>query len=278
MTDIQNWAFFENGEVEALSIQAKSLDGVSLQLPAGVYTTFRTYERTKVFDLNAHFKRLEESAEILGRSLRLDQKQLRRAIRIILLGLPDNEHRLRVSVGFKDDIQQIFVSVEPLHLLPKSSYKNGVKVVLSDIHRETPKAKSTTFIQKANAARGNLRGRVNEALMVDERGFILEGLSSNFFAVRSGVVFTADEGILEGITRSLAIASAKALQLEIRFSGVLVSDLDHLDECFITSTSRGVLPVVNVGDIQIGNGKPGQFTRAIAKYFNMLIVSELEEI
>ena len=278
MTDIRTWAILENGDVEVLSIHALTLDEVSLQLPAGVYTTFRTYERTKVLDLGAHFKRLEESAEFLGHPVSLNQEQLRRAIRIVLLGLSKNEYRFRVSVGFKDDIQQIFVSVELLHLLPKSSYENGVNVVLSDIHRETPKAKSTTFIQQANAARSNLRGRLNEALMVDERGIILEGLSSNFFAVRSGVVFTADEGILEGITRSLAIASAKALQLEVRFSGVHVSDLIHLDECFITSTSRGVLPVVNVGNIQIGNEKPGQITRAIAEYFKLLIVSKLEEI
>lgn len=278
MTDTQNWVILENGELEILSIQANSLDGVSLQLPAGVYTTFRTYDRTKVLDLDAHFDRLEKSAGFLGHPLSLNKEQLRRAIRMILLGLSENNHRLRVSVGFKDDFQQIFVSVEPLHLLPKSSYEKGVNVVLSDIHRETPKAKSTTFIQQANAARGNLRGKVNEALMVDWRGIILEGLSSNFFAVRSGVVFTADEGILEGITRSLAIASARALQLEIKWIGVHVSDFLQLDECFITSSSRGVLPVINIGNIQIGDGKPGQITRAIAEYFNMLIVRKLEEI
>lgn len=278
MNVIQTWKVLENGDLETMAVKAMSLDGISLQLPAGVYTTFRTYRRTMSLDLEAHFQRLEESSEILGHFINLDRKKLRNAIRNILLGLSDNEHRLRMSIGFVGDLPRIFVTVESLQILPESAYKNGVKVVLSEINRDTPKAKSTSFIQKSIVARENLPAGVNEALMVNEKGMILEGLSSNFFVVRDGVVFTAGEGVLEGITRSLAIVSSKALQLEIRFTGILISDLPHVDECFITSASRGVLPVVNVGDTQIGDGKPGQITRAISEYFNKLIESKLEEI
>jgi branched-chain amino acid aminotransferase len=254
------------------------LDGISLHLPAGVYTTFRTYRRTMALDLEAHFQRLEESADILGHCLNLDRKKLRYVIRNILLGLSNTEHRLRISIGFVDDSPRIFVTVETLQPLPESEYENGASVILTEVQRETPKAKSTSFIRKADAARGNLLAGVNEALMVDEGGMVLEGLSSNFFAVKNGVVFTAGEGVLEGITRSLVIASIKELQIQITFRGININDMSTLDECFITSASRGVLPVVLVGDLQIGNGKPGQVTRAITGYFNYLIERKIEEI
>lgn len=114
--------------------------------------------------------------------------------------------------------------------------------------------------------------------MLDTDGNILEGLSSNFFGIQNNTLITAEEGVLKGITRSQVLRCAERAGIQVIKKPVNVRDIPLLTEAFITSASRGVLPVVQIETIWIGNGKPGQVTRAIGNLFNQMIEGEIEVI
>jgi branched-chain amino acid aminotransferase len=155
------------------------------------------------------------------------------------------------------------------------------------MHRDNPRAKLTQFIATAAAYRAQLEAGVNEMLMIGEDGSILEGLSSNFFGVVGGVLRSANEGVLNGITRSVVLDLAKAAGIPVELRGVRYQDWPTLDECFITSASRGVLPVIQIDEHVIaplrgrrsaGPGQPGPITRRLVQEFTAWVQKELDEI
>jgi len=275
---IITWQLENNGSIELLSPEAASLDDVTRQLPPGVYTTFRTYHKTKVLHLEEHFNRLEESATLLGKRIQISRPVIRESIRAAILLQHDQPHRIRINVDLQDKPGRLYIILEPLVVLPSKAYRDGVQVIFSHLHRENPTAKSTAFVQKADEERKRLLDGVNEAIMVEPDGNILEGLSSNFFGIQKNALFTAEEGVLKGITRSQVLRCAESAGIQVVKKPVNVKDLPLLTEAFITSASRGVLPVVQIETTRIGNGKPGQNTRAIENLFTQMIEREIEEI
>jgi branched-chain amino acid aminotransferase len=255
------------------------LDGLSIHLPQGGYTTFRTYHRSKVLRLSDHFERLENTAAMAGAPVRLDRPALRAALRRVVDETPiRGELRLRLTLDLEQHIGTVYISVEKLTPPPKAAYRSGVPVVTTRLTRSQPRLKLTDFIAPASEMRHRLPGGVNEALLVNEQGEILEGTSSNFFAVKADQVWTANEGILEGITRSIVLESILNLGIPLRLQPVAVADLAYLQEAWITSASRAVLPVVRIDGVVLGDGKPGRLARLIMQAFAERLESYLESL
>jgi branched-subunit amino acid aminotransferase/4-amino-4-deoxychorismate lyase len=92
-------------------------------------------------------------------------------------------------------------------------------------------------------------------------GAVLEGLSSNFFAIREGALWTEEARALAGVTRSLALEVAESL-LPVRRVAVRRDELPLVDEAFITSVSRELLPVVRIDGRYVDEGRDGPKTTA----------------
>ena len=114
--------------------------------------------------------------------------------------------------------------------------------------------------------------------MVDEDGRILEGLSSSFFAVRGGELWTAESGVLFGTTRAWVLELANELDIIVNLEGAPLDDLEGIEEAFLTSSSRGLLPVRQIQDIVISSGVPGPVTLALMDAYQARLADELEEI
>jgi branched-chain amino acid aminotransferase len=259
--------------------EAASLDEVSLQLPGGAYTTFRTYDHTRALRIQDHMQRLSDSAERTHQQVSLAFTPLRAALRAILEQSPFRDARVRVTLDLETEPGLLYITIEELHALPPAAYLSGVKVTTHILQRENPKAKLTAFITTAAAYRAHLSPGVNETLMVQTDGRILEGLSSNFFGIKGGAMWTAEEGVLSGITRAsvLDIASSR-LGIPVHYDAIRADELEILDECFITSAGRGVLPVVQIDEMVIGKGMPGVVTKRIMVGFEEWIGEKVEEI
>ena len=256
-----------------------SLDAAARFLPDGAYTTFRTYQHNKTISLESHFHRLEETATLAGHSLNVDREMLRKTLRKVISTYSASlELRLRVLIDLEIEIGAIYLAAEPLHALAAEAYKDGVKLITCNFERPNPKAKLTTTMSGVDVLRHNLPPDVNEALMVNEKGFILEGISSNFFAVIAGKVWTAEEGVLSGITRQVVLEEAQRAGLTICLKSVLIAELPTVQEAFITSASRAVLPVRQVDEQIIGVGNPGPVTRLLAQRYSDRILGEAEPI
>ncbi|BCX03813.1 MAG: branched chain amino acid aminotransferase [Candidatus Roseilinea sp.] len=258
-----------------------SLREASGQLPDGAYTTFRTYGGDRVLRLRQHVQRLEESVALLGNPAKLDEAATRQAVAHALraTGYPESRFRLTFAPP------ALFVSVEPFTPYPPSLYESGVWCVSVSLHRDNPHAKSTTFIASAADAYQALPAGAHEGLMIGEDGAVLEGLSSNFFAVMPSaigqeaplVLRTEEARVLAGVTRALVLEVAHEV-LPVITEAVAYGDLPQARECFITSVSREILPVVRVDQIMIGDGKPGPITRALMQRFQALVQREAEPV
>jgi branched-chain amino acid aminotransferase len=256
----------------ALPANVQSLDGASTLLPGGAYTTLRTYAGHKALRFSDHVLRLEQTARLAGQLCSLDEAALRRALRDLLSDIPPaQEVRIRLTLDLERAPGDLYLALEPLVTPPPQAYRQGVRAITCDLHRQLPKAKLTRFIDRSAPLRQSLPPDVNEAIMLDAEGRFLEGLSSNFFAVLDGVLWTAEQDVLVGITRSLVLECARGLGLPLQLEPPRREDLPAFAEAFITSASRGVLPLRQIDQTVIGSVCPGPLTRTLIQAYQTSI-------
>jgi branched-chain amino acid aminotransferase len=122
-----------------------------------------------------------------------------------------------------------------------------------------------------------LREGAVEALMENHRGELCECAQSNIFFVRDGVLLTPpiDAGLLVGVTRQFVLEVAAGAGVAAEERVLRRADLASMDEAFLTSTTKAIVPVVQVGDVRIGPGVPGPTTRRLMDAFEDAIPSRL---
>lgn len=242
-------------------------------LPSGAYSTLRTYRRSRVLRLQDHVRRLSESARLQGRAGDLPLETVRSALARAIEATSYPESRVRLTWA----PPRFFVSVEPFTPLPEALYRDGAWCVTVPLRRDNPHAKDTRFIGAAADAYAHLPAGAHEGLMVAEDGALLEGLSSNFFAVMAGALHTEEDRVLPGLTRSLVLdVAADVLPRAPR--ALRLDEAARAQECFITSASRGVLPVVKIDAVAVGSGAPGPVTREIGKRYLGQVEAEAEDV
>jgi branched-chain amino acid aminotransferase len=255
-----------------------TLDAASRLLPAGVYTTFRTYAGRKILPLEDHIRRLEESARLVGSPISLDQAALQAGLRQAMHCSPGEELRIRITVDLQEEPGTLYFSVAPLRIPSPQDYENGVLAVTCRLQRQNPRAKQTQFITLAETVRRKIPPEANEGLLLDENDFILEGLSSNFFAVKQGEVWTAGEGVLSGIARAAVIQVAEREGPLLRLEKIARAEIPTLQEAFLTSSSRSILPIHQIDETLIGSGRPGPVTQNLVQAYWQEIEKKLVEI
>lgn len=243
----------------------------------GVYTVTNTFETFKVLRLTAHLDRLEDSARRANIPLKLDRGRLRAALRQVIAESGYGDVRFRVTVPAQSP-DELILSVEPFKPLAPEIYANGVKcVTVPDSARHNAAAKTTDWMHQRGQIEQSLPPGIYTALLLDEAGYILEGVSSNFYAVLDGELRSAGQGVLPGIAQQIVYAVAPDV-LPVRRDAVHVDDVPRLTEAFITSSSRGIVPVVEIDGIAIGNSKPGEMTRALRERYLASMRDQLEEL
>lgn len=257
---------------------AASLDEAAKQIPGGAYTTFRTFNRYQVIRIQDHFDRLEQTARLAGFPLTVNRTCLLSALHRAISAYDAKEMRVRITLDLEQTPGTIYLTIEPLHVPDPQKYLTGVKVVTRRLHRQNPKAKLTGFIEVASDIRNRLPEDVNEAIMVGDDQTLLEGLSSNFFAVIKGEVWTADQGVLSGLTRSSVIHMIEELHIPLHLEALPVARIPELEEAFITSASRAVLPVVNMDGKDVDGGKPGEITRKLIEAYQSNVIRNLDTL
>lgn len=266
--------------IEELEFDLPTFDAITTALPTGLYTTFRTYAvRTKVLGFSAHLDRLYLPAKLQEIHVARSREQLREILSSLLrfFGAGTEDARIRLILDTSAEPGVLYVLLQQMQPLAPALYEKGIRVELSRSSREKPALKQTAFISQSASDRKRVGGETHEILLT-QKGRILEGMTSNFFYVRDGVLFTAGRGVLIGITRQTLLAMAKWEDIPIRYKALHVNELPLIDEAFITSSSRGVIPVVQVDAQQIKNGQIGQITRRLMRLYDEDVVAIAEEI
>lgn len=263
---------------QELRYRLPDLDSVTVNLPAGLYTTFRTYGgRTRVIGLRAHLDRLYLPAKSRGVKVVQDQNLLRETLSALLRRVSPHEARVRLILDMSDEKGTLYVLMQVLQELPVSVFEEGVRADLSRVSREKPALKQTAFISQSSAERRRVKGDVFEVLLT-HRSRILEGMTSNFFHVREGVMSTAGRGVLAGVTRRTVIDLAKDAGIPVRYRALPVREISEITEAFITSSSRGVVPVAEIAGTMVADGRVGPITKQLIGLYEEKMLSIAESI
>lgn len=262
-----------NGNIP-LKINASTLDLVTGSLPQGFYTTFSTLlHGTKVLGLQAHLNRLYLPAQGLRLRPTVSSQILRQQIAdLVKLNLP---HESRVRLILAKETGEIFVSIQPFMPLADHVYEDGVDVITSTVSRRDPRIKGTDFITKS-ADQRKLVGKDIFEILLTHNGKILEGMTSNFYAVKGKTLITAQKGILLGVTRRAVLRLARGQGMSIEYRSPLVGE--KFDEAFLTSSSRGVVPIVSIDEKPVGQGRVGRWAKTLSKAYQAYVQERSEKI
>jgi len=260
----------------------------------GLFETMRAYHGT-IFLLERHLKRLLDSAAVIGLDSRLVDIDLGKACVDTLRanGLESARLRLTVSRGEVDSFPGSSASTTPTVLVtatgyapvPAPIYHRGFQAGVASLRRcsQSPlsRLKSTNYLPSLLAKMEAEAAGLDEALLLNERGFITEGSISNvFFVAHSGLVTPSlESGILPGITRGVVLELADTLKINITEGEVRLEDLGQFDEAFLTNSVMELMPLVEVKDqagkaITIGSGRPGKITKKLMAAYKEMVERE----
>src|SRR4026208_1883257 len=242
----------------------------------GVYETLRTYNG-QPFLFDHHMQRLRKSAGVIALPLPPTDAARRAAA---LGAAPEREAstRLLVTRGIGEltydpaatPAPSIVVIVKPNAHPTQDVFERGVRVSLVGVVRNHPSTvnpliKSNSLLNNALGMQEALRRGGFEGVMRNYKGELAERTHSNLFIVKDGAALTPplDAGLLPGRTREFLFGVGADAGVPVREAVLLDADLFGADEAFLTSTTREVVPIVQVDDRQIGAGRPGPITQTL---------------
>jgi branched-chain amino acid aminotransferase len=271
---LQLWALSPEGARPCrVPPHAKAVHELYDELPLGVYSAFRTFDHDRFLALDAHFDRTDRCLALLGWPQRLDRARLSRALDDIARAFPARDAIVRIDVLARTincggASSHTLIGLAPFTPIHETWIRDGVGVLLTrTLERPRPLIKTAQFVLER---RPYPLGKQDafEHVIVDRDGFLREGTSSNFYGVSRGTLRTPGEGVLEGVTRKIVYELARSLEIAVDVSPMRESELASLDEACLTSSTRGVVPIVKVADVRIGDGVPGPSVRALREAYD----------
>ncbi|MCL4255754.1 MAG: aminotransferase class IV [Anaerolineae bacterium] len=249
-------------------------DATRYEAQQGVYTVTNTYHHTQVLKLDAHLDRMEQSAHLAGIALTLDRARLRQTLRQMILDSGFGDVRFRITVGV-DAPDEFVITLEPFTPPPATIIENGVVcMTIPNSARQNPLVKSTEWMHQRDEIK---QSDAYETLLLDTHQHILEGTGSNFYAIRMNTLYTAGEGVLGGIARLIVLDVAQNI-IPVELTPISVDEFPHIQEAFITSSSRGIIPVVKIDNHTIGDGRVGKITTDLREAYQAWVNGHLEEL
>lgn len=253
----------------------------------GVFEGIRAYHG-KVFRLEAHIKRLYESAKAIGLVIPMPPEEMSNVVveSCRRNGIANGYIRLVVSRGVGDlglnpylcPKASVICIAATIQLYPPALYETGLDIVTVATPRNHPEAlnpriKSLNYLNNIMAKMEAIRAGVQEAIMLNLQGYVAECTGDNIFIVREGKLRTppATEGALEGITRNAVIELARKKGLDVREERMSRFDIYTADEMFLTGTGAELIPVVKVDGRQIGLGGVGPVFKGLLEDFHALV-------
>jgi len=256
----------------------------------GIFEGIRAYNG-RVFKLDRHLDRLYASARAIDLEIPHSREEM---TRLILEACRRNKIRdgyIRpiITRGVGDlgiDPRKckagptIVVIAQPqIALYAGDAYDRGLKVVTSSYRRVPPQSLSPSI--KSLNYLNNIMARIeanqygaDEAIMLDNQGYVSEASADNFFIVRNSTIVTPWTSTnLPGVTRETVMELAPTLGLQAMERPFTLYDVWAADEAFITGTAAEIGPVVEVDGRLIGNGKPGKVTKKLMKAFRELVTT-----
>ncbi|XJZ27843.1 branched-chain-amino-acid transaminase [Bacillota bacterium Lsc_1132] len=256
----------------------------------GVFEGIRVYDGN-IFKLDAHLKRLYESAQSIMIQIPYTKEEMTQYIveTIQKNQLQTAYIRLVVSRGVGNlgldprscSNPRVIIIAEELSMYPKEFYQRGIKIASVASRRNrpdvlSPQVKSLNYLNNILVKIEATQAGVEEALMLNDQGYVTEGSADNIFIVKNGILFTPPVylGALEGVTRNAIMEIAKKNGYELKEMPFTRHDVYTADEVFLTGTAVEVIAVIEVDGRTISDGKPGKVTHHLLEEFRRVVTAD----
>ena len=248
----------------------------------GVFEGIRVYKGV-VFKLREHIDRLYDSAKAIMLEIPLSKEEMIKAVLETLKrnNLQDAYIRLIVTRGVGDlgiDPRKcskpsvIIITREMKPLLGRKS----VSLIISSVRRDnvdatSHQAKSLNYLNSILAKLEAIKAGADDAILLDNRGFVSEASAANLFLVKNGVIITPPQtaGILPGITRGKVMELAESLGFRVEEREITPMELFTADEVFLTGTAAEIVPVAEIAGRKLPEA-PGKVTKRLMEAFEKL--------
>jgi branched-chain amino acid aminotransferase len=285
--ELVNWA---DAQIHVLSH--------ALHYGSGVFEGIRCYETTRgpaVWHLDEHLKRLARSAKLYHMDIPYSTEALADAVKETIRANDLRACYIRplvirgygeMGVNPLNAPVNVIVAVWPWGAyLGENALEQGVRVKISSWKRNDqnslPAAAKATgqYINGVLAKVESLKAGYDEAILLNQQGYLTDGTGENVFVVRGGTLFTpsTQAGCLDGVTRSTVMTLARDLGYEIREENLIRSDLYNADEAFFTGTAAEITPIREVDDRVVGEGTRGPITKELQGVFFAATKGEVEK-
>lgn len=274
-----------NGRFTTTDERVLGVEDRGFQFGDAVYEVFKFLGKRPIFLLE-HYRRMERGL----RDLQIDSPWSEADFVAWMTQLlartafDDGIVYVQVSRGeaerahfWPDDIASTDLAYSRRYRFPDATKKeHGIRVITAPDHRwHFCQVKSVNLLGNALAKKQAQRAGADEAILM-ANGFVREGASSNFFAIKNGAVIThpLDEHILPGVVRDRVIELALRAKIRIDERPLREAELFDLDEAFITSTTQGVMPVSEIDGRVIRNGRRGEVTERLQGMLDQVELGE----
>jgi len=257
----------------------------------GLFETMRAYAG-KIFRLDNHLSRLEDSAELLG--LSIEGMELKDAVMAIIKANNLDSARVRITISPGEGAinadpgtckkNTVLVVAEKYIPCTQQVYREGFRAVTSSFRRNSLSLlaglKSTSYLMSVMARQEAKKVGADEAICLNEKGLLAEASMSNIFAVTDGRLRTPslESGILPGITRQMVLELASKIDICSFEEDIEPDELYKAQEAFLTSSLLEVMPLTGIDDKCINDGRVGSITKKLMLAYKQLVSTELNMI
>ena len=264
---------YHNGHIIPSTDAHISPFDVGLLRGFGIYEAMTTCNG-KIFMGPEHMARFRKSVEFLHMQVPISDSEIEKIIFELIEKNNFNQGKIQKRVNIKFILTggpaiggidfdpatpTFYIFVEEWKALDSKYYTDGACVITHEFLRQYPGYKTTNYITATLLQKDMKKSGALEILYTWENK-VLECATSNFFIVKNGVLITAKDNVLTGVTRNVTIDIGKKAGLRVEERDVTVAEMLAADECFLTSSFKDIVPVVQVGNNVISNGKVGPVT------------------
>jgi branched-chain amino acid aminotransferase len=263
----------------------------TLHYGMGVFEGVRAYKTsqgTSIFRLKDHTRRLFDSAKIMRMAIPYDAETLNQAqIQVVRENGLDSAYIRPVcfygseGMGLRADNLSVHCAIASWEwgaYLGAENLEKGIRIRTSSFTRHHVnismcKAKANgQYINSMLALQEALTDGYDEALLLDNEGYVAEGSGENVFIVRNGVIYTPDlTSALDGITRNTIMVLAAELGIDVIERRITRDEVYIADEAFFSGTAAEVTPIRELDNRMIGNGGRGPITEKLQSlYFDVV--------
>jgi len=273
---------FVRGEVLPLNNAFLHVSDLAIQRGYGIFDFFKVQDKRPLF-IDKYLARFHESARLMGLSVPVSGNELEAAIRELIRrnDLPLSGIKIILTGGYSasgyDPAEpNLIIIQQPLSLPGQAIIDKGIKIISHAYMRELPQVKTINYTMGIRLI-NEIKARGADDVLYHQDGVVTELPRCNFFIVKQdNTVATPAQGILFGITRKHVMELAGS-KYKTKTGIITLEDIFQAKEAFLTSTTKRILPIVQVDDRIIGNGKPGPVSLSLLADLISLEQEQLKE-